>query len=95
MIISSFSVAGRSSTWTISGRSVGWVAATGPTRGSAKVYVDGAYVTTVNLHAATTSYRRLVWTRSWSSVGPHTVRIVVVGTSGHPRVDIDGIVVTR
>jgi hypothetical protein len=89
------STSGRSVTYTITGRSAAWVAARGPTRGSARVYVDGVYATTVNLHATSTAYRRVVWTRSWGAVGSHSVKIVVSGTSGHPRVDMDAVIVAR
>jgi hypothetical protein len=40
---------------------------------------------------ATTKFRQLVWQYGWSSVGTHTIKIVVLGTSGHPRVDFDAI----
>ncbi|HEU0245038.1 MAG TPA: S8 family serine peptidase [Candidatus Limnocylindrales bacterium] len=89
------STAGRSVTYTFTGRSAAWVAAKGPTRGSAKVYVDGVYATTVNLNAASTAYRRVVWTRSWGAAGTHAVKIVVSGTRGHPRVDMDAVIVAR
>ncbi|HEY3336335.1 MAG TPA: hypothetical protein VGK16_13970, partial [Candidatus Limnocylindrales bacterium] len=87
--------AGRSVTYTLSGRSAAWVSAMGPTRGSAKVYLDGSFVANVSLYATTTAYRRVVWTRSWAAAGSHTVRIVVSGTSGHPRVDMDAVIVAR
>ena len=77
--------AGRKVSYAITGRSIAWVAAMGPTRGSAKVYVDGVYGGSVSLHASSTSYRKVVWSRSWSSAGAHTVTLVVSGTSGHPR----------
>ena len=64
------STRGRAVTYTVTGRSAAWVSATGPTRGAANVYVDGAYVTTVNLHTTSTAYRRVVWTRSWGPSGP-------------------------
>jgi hypothetical protein len=87
--------AGRSVTYAFTGRSAAWVSAKGPTRGSARVYVDGKYVTTVNLRATATAYRRVVWARSWGAVGAHTVKVVVVGTAGHPRVDVDAVIVAR
>ena len=46
-------------------------------------------VATVNLYRSTTDARRHVWSRSWTSVGPHVVTVKVLGTSGHPRFDID------
>jgi beta-N-acetylhexosaminidase len=44
--------AGASATFTFTGSSVAWVAMRSPVRGSAKVYVDGLYRTTVNLYAS-------------------------------------------
>ena len=87
--------AGKKVTYAITGRSIAWVAATGPTRGSAKVYVDGVYAGSVSLHASATSYRKVVWSRSWATAGPHTVTLVASGTSGHPRVDVDAMIVAR
>jgi hypothetical protein len=37
--------------------------------------------------------RQMVLARSWSTTRTHTVTITVVGTAGHPRVDIDAFVV--
>jgi GH25 family lysozyme M1 (1,4-beta-N-acetylmuramidase) len=78
--------------YTFSGRSIGWVAYRGPTRGKADVYVDGAYRSTVDLYSATSTARPIVFVANWSAVGTHTVRIVVKGTAGHPRVDVDAFV---
>ena len=86
------SAAGARASYTFTGSGIGWVAAVGPTRGSAKVYVDGAYTTTVSLYSATTALRRIVYAANWNSQGTHTIRIVVVGTAGHPRVDVDAFV---
>jgi hypothetical protein len=36
-----------------------------------------------------------VYQFNWSSAGTHKVKIVVSGTSGHPRVDLDAFVVLR
>jgi hypothetical protein len=47
----------------------------------------------VNLNQATSVARRMVLTRSWTSKATHAVSISVVGTPGHPRVDIDAFVV--
>ena len=87
--------AGKKVRYEINGRSIAWVAATGPTRGSAKVWVDGVYAGSVSLHASSTSYRKVVWSKSWSSAAAHTVTLVVSGTSGHPRVDVDAMIVAR
>ena len=81
--------------YTFKGRSIDWIAARGPSLGSAKVYLDGVLVTTVNLHATSAQYRKAVWHQSWASKGKHTVKVVVVGTAGHPKVDVDGFAVLR
>src|SRR5262249_52485503 len=81
--------AGASVTYTFSGSSVGWVAARGPDRGYAKVYVDGAYAGRVNLYSGRYGYRVIVFARNFGKVGTHTLKIVAEGTAGHPRVDID------
>ena len=65
------------------------------TSGQVALYVDGVKVATVDLRSGTTANRQAVWTRSWSSSGTHTVKAVVVGTSGRPRVTADGIAVVR
>jgi spore germination protein YaaH len=87
--------AGASVRYTFSGRAVGFVTTLGPNRGQVKVYVDGTYATTLELQNSTLSYRRVAWSRRWASAGTHTLRLVVVGTSGRPRVDIDALVVLR
>jgi hypothetical protein len=80
---------------TFTGRSVAWTAVLATNRGSARVYVDGHLIATVNLNAASTTVRRIVFTRTWSTSGTHTIRIVALGTSGHPRVDVDAFLVLR
>jgi flagellin-like hook-associated protein FlgL len=77
------------------GRSVGWVATLGPTRGYARVYIDGKLISTVNLHSATGIFRRVAFTKTWTVAGTHTIRIVNLATSGHPRADVDAIMVLR
>jgi hypothetical protein len=72
-----------------SGIANAWVTTTGPTHGSAKVYIDGVYVQTVSTYSPTTHYRRIVWQRRFGSLGGHTITIVNVGTHGHPRLDVD------
>ncbi|GAB2451389.1 N-acetylmuramoyl-L-alanine amidase [Streptomyces incanus] len=79
-------------TWTFTGRSVAWVASRATTSGQAHIYVDGTKLTTVDLKSATTKYRDALWTKTWSTSAKHTVKIVVVGTSGRPAVTTDGLV---
>ncbi|MEY7980690.1 peptidoglycan recognition protein, partial [Streptomyces pilosus] len=78
--------------WTFTGRSVAWVVSRAATSGQAHIYVDGTKAATVDLKSATTKYRDAIWTKTWSSSARHTIKIVVVGTSGRPAVTTDGIV---
>jgi hypothetical protein len=83
---------GASLTWTFTGRSASWVVSRASDSGQAYVYVDGTKVSTVDLKSSTTLYRQAIWTKSWSSSAKHTVKIVVVATSGRPRITTDGLV---
>jgi hypothetical protein len=87
-------VAGATVRVTFTGQQVAWVSAVGPSRGQARVYVDGAYVRTVDLRSASSAARRIVDVQSWTSSGKHTLEIRVVGTSGRPRVDVDAFLST-
>ncbi len=86
----SSSSAGATASFTFTGKGIAWIAAKGTTRGKARVSVDGTSVGTVDLRSSATTLRRVVWTRTWASVGTHKVTIRVSGTAGHPRVDVDG-----
>ena len=83
---------GASVTATVTGRGFAWVSTVGPTRGKAKVYVNGVYLRTVDLYAPTTGAARIVLVQEWSSTATRRVTITVVGTAGRPRVDMDGII---
>ncbi|MFV5994472.1 N-acetylmuramoyl-L-alanine amidase [Streptomyces sp. NPDC056231] len=78
--------------WTFTGRSAAWVVSRAATSGQAYVYVDGTKVATVDLKSSTTKYRDALWTKSWSTSAKHTVKIVVVATSGRPAITTDGLV---
>ena len=81
--------AGASARIAFTGQQIAWVSAVGPTRGQARVYVDGVHVRTVDLRSSSSAARRIVYVRSWTSSGRHTLEIRVVGTPGRPRVDVD------
>ena len=63
--------------------------------GAAKVYLDGALVATVNLHASATTWDVLAWSRVFDAVGSHTLKVTCQGTAGHPSVDVDAFVVLK
>lgn len=79
--------------FTFTGSSLAWVSARSPVRGAARVYVDRVLAGSVNTYQATTAARVMVFTRSWPTSARRTVEIRVVGTPGHPRVDLDAFVV--
>ncbi|MDQ0990757.1 hypothetical protein QFZ74_001985 [Streptomyces sp. V3I7] len=78
--------------WTFTGRSVAWVVSRAATSGQAYIYVDGKKVATADLKSSTTAYRNAIWTKTWPASTKHTVKIVLLGTSGRPTVTTDGIV---
>jgi hypothetical protein len=84
-----------SATFTFTGRSVAWVAPKGPTRGSARIYINGSYVESISLYSATAAPTQVVGVWKWSSVATRSISVRVRGTSGHPRVDVDGFAVIR
>jgi GH25 family lysozyme M1 (1,4-beta-N-acetylmuramidase) len=83
---------GASATYLFTGSSVAWVAYRGPNRGSAAVYVDGVYRTTINLYSAAYKAKVIAYAFSWGGNGTHTIKIVCLGTTGHARVDVDAFV---
>ena len=69
-----------------------WITAKGAARGKARVYIDGALVSTVDLRSPATHDRRVVFRTAWSAAGAHTITIRPVGNG---RVDVDGFEVLR
>jgi hypothetical protein len=87
--------AGASASLTTSARSLAFVTTRGPSRGAVKVYVDGILKATIDLQAATLQAKFVAYSASWSTVATHSLRIVVVGTAGRPRVDLDAFELLR
>jgi stage II sporulation protein D len=83
---------GSSASFTFTGQSVAWVAYRGPDRGSASVYLDGVFYRTISEYASTYSARQILYAAHWGANGTHTIKIVNLATSGHPRVDVDAFV---
>ncbi len=86
---------GASATFTFTGRAFALVAPKSGGRGKVRLYVDGVFRSTVDLHRSKGLGRVLAATGSWATSGPHTVKLVVVGTKRHARVDIDAIAILR
>ncbi|MFG3309647.1 N-acetylmuramoyl-L-alanine amidase [Streptomyces wuyuanensis] len=79
-------------TWTFTGRSAAWVVSRASGSGQVHVYVDGVKAATVDLKSTTTKYRDAIWTKTWTTSAKHTIKIIVVGTSGRPTITTDGLV---
>lgn len=88
-------VGGATAQLTFTGRNVAWIAPKYLNRGRAVVYVDGVRAATVDLYASRLLPARVLFTRSWTSAGTHTIRIQAVRLSGRPRTDVDAFLVLR
>ena len=75
------------------GSAISWIGSVGPTRGKAKVYLDGKLVATVNTWAGSFRPARVLFQHSWDVAGSHRISIVAKGTAGHPTVAIDAFLV--
>jgi hypothetical protein len=84
--------AGATASVTFTGRAVAIVAPQGPGLGKAEVLVDGVHVATIDTRAKSHHSREIVFARSWSTAGTHTVTLRVRGTAGRPAVSLDGFV---
>src|SRR5215212_5462926 len=81
---------GASATLKFRGTGIAWYGPVGPTRGTARVYIDGRSIATVDLRRAAFSPHRLLFARPLTA-GDHTFKIVVT-SSGKP-VAIDDFIV--
>jgi hypothetical protein len=89
------STGGATASFSFTARAVAWVTTRGPTRGVARVYVNGIAVATVDLRSSATQPARVVFARAWSATATRTLTIRVSGTPGRPRVDLDGMLTLR
>ncbi|HEV8546400.1 MAG TPA: S8 family serine peptidase [Candidatus Limnocylindrales bacterium] len=83
---------GASARTTFSGRAIALVAPIGPTRGSAKIWVDGVYRGTVSFRNSTGRSRVIMYSTAFPSVALHTIELRL---SGNGRVDVDAFVIFR
>jgi hypothetical protein len=87
--------AGASASYTFTGRGIAFVTTRAASRGAVKIYIDGVLQTTFNCYAASSTFRYVAFAKTWATSGTHTIKLVVVGTAGHPRVDLDALEVMR
>ena len=83
---------GSTATFRFTGSAIGFVGSLGPARGVAKVLIDGVAAGAFNEYAKLGRSRQVVYSMTVAP-GAHTVTIKLVGTAGHPRVDLDAFVV--
>lgn len=86
---------GASASFRFSERSIAWETPRFRSSGRAYVYDDGHLRATINLYSVKSQARIVVFARNWSVVGTHTIKVVVLSTAGHPRVDLDSFIVLR
>jgi len=86
--------AGARASFSFNGNRITWYGPVGPTRGQARIFIDGTYLKTVDLYASSFAARRAVFSKAWSTVGRHRLVIETVGTAGHPYVAIDELAYT-
>lgn len=85
---------GATASITFTGSRIAWLGPIGPTRGEARVLLDGVEVAVVDLHAGSFRPRETVWSTSLPTSGRHTLTIEVLGTPGRPYVALDAFRIT-
>jgi subtilisin family serine protease len=90
--VSYATTAGASARAMFVGRAVAIVGPVGPTRGSARIYVDGVYRGVVSFRSSRNQSRKVVFTTALSSLGTHSIQLRLVGNG---RVDLDTFVIFR
>jgi Pro-kumamolisin, activation domain len=84
--------AGKTATLSFSGVQAAWVSTLNTNRGSASVKLGTGAATTISTHA--TSYKTAqIVDLIGTTAGSHKLVVKVLGTSGHPRVDIDAFII--
>jgi hypothetical protein len=77
---------------TFTGRAVAIIAPVGPTRGTARVYVDGVYKASISFRATSGKSRMVMYATSFATLGTHSIELRLTSTS---RVDLDAFAILR
>lgn len=77
------------------GTRIAWYGPVGPTRGKARILIDGKAVKVVNLNRSSFQASTILYSASWKTGGRHTFEIEVIETPGHRLVAIDELVATE
>ena len=83
---------GATAVFTCTCKNVGVVGTTGRHYGSVRLFVDGAKKGLFSAHAAHTTQQAIFVKYGWNAVGKHTIKIKVLKSKGHQRIDVDGFV---
>jgi serine protease len=86
---------GASATVTFTGRNIAWIGTKATNRGQADLWLDGAYLGRIDLYSATTKPATVLYSLNVTAGVTHTLQIGVVGTSGRPKLDIDGFAILK
>ena len=92
--VSYSSAAGARAAITFTGSRIAWYGPVGPTRGKARIVVDGVVQKTVDLNRPSFRPRSQLYSHTWKAAGRHSLVIEVLATPGHKLVAIDELVVT-
>jgi hypothetical protein len=84
--------AGKTATLTFSGVQVAWVSTEAATRGSAAVKLGSGSAATISTHASSAKTAEIVDVLR-AAAGSHKLVVKVLGTPGHPRIDVDAFIV--
>jgi subtilisin family serine protease len=80
----------------VTGKEIALVMPVGPSRGSFRVYVDGASQGVFSSYRASGNLsRQIVWRMAFGTSASRMVEIRNMGTAGHSRVDLDAVLVLR
>jgi hypothetical protein len=83
---------GKKAALSFSGSQVAWVSTIGSNRGSATASLDGGTAATVSTNGAALKTAMVVYAKTVAA-GTHSLLLNVLGTAGHPRVDVDGFLI--
>jgi len=86
-------VKGKTATLTFTGFQAAWMSTQGPTRGSATVKLDSGTAATINTNTSAPHTAEIVDVVTAAANGSHKLVVNVLGTAGHPRIDVDAFVV--
>jgi hypothetical protein len=86
-------VKGKTATLSFTGFQVAWMSTQGPTRGSATVKLDSGTAATINTNTSSAHAAEVVDVVTAAAQGSHKLVVNVLGTAGHPRIDVDAFVV--